>query len=83
MGIGVALLLAFRVQDLSILGETLGAEALSGGSVGAAMLAALAVGGWVFIGFDACVGVVGGDARRRAPRAARDLGRAAQRRRRW
>ena len=39
-----------------ILGETLGAEALSGGSVGAGMLAALAVAGWVFIGFDCCIG---------------------------
>ena len=46
----------FRTQDASILTHTLGAEALSGGSVGAGMLAALAVGGWVFIGFDACVG---------------------------
>jgi len=71
VGIGVALLLAFRVQDLSILGETLGAEALSGGSVGAALLAALAVGGWVFIGFDACVGVAEEtrDAARHVPRA--------------
>ena len=69
VGVGLALLLVFRTQDLSILGDTLGAEALSGGSTAAAMLAALAVGGWVFIGFDACVGVVGGDARRRAPRA--------------
>ena len=41
---------------MSILGETLGAEALSGGSAGAGMLAALAVAGWVFIGFDCCVG---------------------------
>lgn len=55
-GIGLALLLAFRTQDLSILTDTLGAEAASGGSLGAALLAALAVGGWVFIGFDACVG---------------------------
>jgi amino acid transporter len=55
VGIGLALLLAFREQDLSILTETLGAEALSG-SVGAGFLAALAVGGWVFIGFDVCVG---------------------------
>lgn len=54
-GIGVVLMLVFREQDLSIFGHTLGAEALSGGSVGAALLAALAVGGWVFIGFDACV----------------------------
>src|SRR4029453_3001257 len=48
--------LVFRTQDVSILTETLGAESLSGGSMGAGMLAALAVGGWVFIGFDACVG---------------------------
>ena len=54
VGVGLALLLAFREQDLSLLGETLGAEALSGGS-GAGFLAALAVGGWVFIGFDACI----------------------------
>jgi amino acid transporter len=57
LGVGLALLLAFRTQDVSLLGRTLGAEALSGGSVGASLLAALAVGGWVFIGFDACVGV--------------------------
>jgi amino acid transporter len=56
VGIGLALLLAFRTQDFSILTDTLGAEALHGGSVGAALLAALAVAGWVFIGFDACVG---------------------------
>ena len=55
VGVGLALLLVFREQDLSILTETLGAEALSGGSTAAGLLAALAVGGWVFIGFDACV----------------------------
>lgn len=55
VGIGVVLLLAFREQEFSIFGDTLGAEALSGGSVPGALLAALAVGGWVFIGFDACV----------------------------
>jgi amino acid transporter len=55
VGIGLALLLVFREQDISIFGETLGAEALSGGSVLSGFLAALAVGGWVFIGFDACV----------------------------
>ena len=54
-GIGLVLLLAFREQDFSILTETFGAETLSGGSLAAALLAALAVGGWVFIGFDACV----------------------------
>ena len=58
-------------QDFSILADTLGAEALSGGSVLAALLAALAVGGWVFIGFDACVGAAEEthDAARHVPRA--------------
>lgn len=56
VGIGLVLLLAFREQDFALLGHTLGAEALSGGSTLAALLAALAVGGWVFIGFDACIG---------------------------
>jgi amino acid transporter len=55
VGIGLALLLAFREQGFSVLTDTMGAEALSGGSVFAALLAALAVGGWAFIGFDACV----------------------------
>jgi amino acid transporter len=40
----------------SLLTHTLGAETLSGGSVVAGLLAALAVGGWVFIGFDVAVG---------------------------
>ena len=71
VGVGLALLFAFREQDLSILTETLGAEALSGGSVGAGLLAALAVGGWVFIGFDACVAAAEEtrDAARHVPRA--------------
>jgi amino acid transporter len=71
VGVGLALLLAFRTQDVSVLGDTLGAEGLSGGSVGASLLAALAVGGWVFIGFDACVGVAEEtrDAARHVPRA--------------
>ena len=71
VGIGLALLLAFHEQDWSLLGDTLGAEALSGGSVGAAMLAALAVGGWVFIGFDACASAAEEtkDAARHVPRA--------------
>ena len=56
VGIGLALLLVFRRQDLSILTDTFGAEALFGGSQVGAMLAALAVGGWVFIGFDVGVG---------------------------
>jgi amino acid transporter len=70
VGVGLALLLAFREQDLSLLGETLGAEALSGSSF-AGLLAALAVGGWVFIGFDACVAASEEtrDAGRHVPRA--------------
>jgi amino acid transporter len=71
VGIGLALLLVFREQDLSILTETLGAETLSGGATGAGFLAALAVGGWVFIGFDACVGAAEEthNAARHVPRA--------------
>jgi amino acid transporter len=55
VGIGLALLLVFRQQDFSVLFDTFGAESLSGGSTFAALLAALAVGGWAFIGFDATV----------------------------
>jgi amino acid transporter len=71
VGIGLALLLVFREQEFSILTGTLGAEALSGGSVFAALLAALAVGGWVFIGFDVGVGASEEtkDAARHVPRA--------------
>jgi amino acid transporter len=46
-------LLGLRQQPASILTEGLGAVP-PGGSAALAMLAALAVGGWVFIGFDAC-----------------------------
>ena len=81
VGVGLVLLLAFRDQGFSILTETFGAEALSGGSTGAAFLAALAVGGWVFIGFDGCVARRRGDQGRGAPRAARGVDRAAERRR--
>src|SRR4051812_6666860 len=45
VGIGITLLLAFRVQDLSVLTDTFGAPAAAGGSAGAGFLAALAVGG--------------------------------------
>ena len=71
VAIGLILLLAFRHQDFAILTDTLGAEALSGGSTGAALLAAMAVGGWVFIGFDACVASSEEtrDAARHVPRA--------------
>ena len=55
VGIGLALLLVFREQSPSALFDTFGAEALSGGSTFAALLAALAVAGWAFIGFDSTV----------------------------
>lgn len=54
VGVGLILLLAFRHHGFALLHDTLGSEALSGGSKHAALLAALAVGGWVFIGFDGC-----------------------------
>ena len=71
IGVGLVLLLAFRRQDLSVLTDTLGAEALSGGSAGAALLAALAVAGWAFVGFDATVAAAEetAGAARRVPRA--------------
>ena len=81
VGIALTLLLVFRDQDFAILGDTLGAEALSGGSAFAAMLAALAVGGWVFIGFDCAVGVAEETEDAGSPRPPGDLDRAAQRRR--
>jgi amino acid transporter len=54
VGVGLVLLFFYRHQDFSALFDTFGAEALSGGSTWAALLAALAVAGWVFLGFDAC-----------------------------
>ena len=54
VAIGLFLLVAHREHGFGLLTETLGAQATSGGSTTFALLAALAVGGWVFIGFDAC-----------------------------
>jgi amino acid transporter len=54
VGVGLVLLFLYRHHDVSVLADTLGAEALSGGSTFFALLAALAVAGWVFLGFDAC-----------------------------
>jgi amino acid transporter len=61
-GVGLALLLVFREHSFSLLTESLRAEGF---------LAALAVGGWVFIGFDVAVGAAEEtqDAARRVPRA--------------
>jgi amino acid transporter len=55
VGIGIALLLFFREQDPAVLTHTLGATDAYDGGLATGLLAALAVGGWVFIGFDACV----------------------------
>jgi amino acid transporter len=71
IGIGLTLLLAFHNHGFSLLTHTLGAESLSDDSVLAGLLAALAVGGWVFIGFDVAVGAAEEthEAGRQVPRA--------------
>jgi amino acid transporter len=62
VGVGLALLLVFREHSFSLLTESVETEGF---------LAALAVGGWVFIGFDVAVGAAEEteDAARRVPRA--------------
>jgi amino acid transporter len=51
--VGLVLLIAFRHHPVSSLGQNLGASAHFGGSVMGSMLAAAAIGGWAFLGFDA------------------------------
>lgn len=53
IGIGLALLFFFRNNDLGVLFQTMGAEAFIGGGTVGAFIAALAVAGWAFLGFDA------------------------------
>ncbi|MFD5098720.1 APC family permease [Streptomyces albidochromogenes] len=69
--VGFALLLFFREHGFALFTTTLGAEELSGGSTAMAFLAVLAVAGWGFIGFDACVSTAEEtkDAGRQVPRA--------------
>ncbi len=69
--VGLALLLFFREHGFALLTDTLDAPATAGVSTGAAFLAVLAVGGWAFIGFDACVSTAEEtrDASRQVPRA--------------
>ncbi|MCB5179028.1 APC family permease [Streptomyces antimicrobicus] len=71
VGVGLALLLFFREHDFVLFTRTLGAESLSGGSTALGFLAAVAVAGWAFIGFDACVSTAEEtkDAGRQVPRA--------------
>jgi len=54
IGIGVLLLLFFRSHSLDMLFTSMGAESASGGSYLSGFLAAMAVCGWAFLGFDAC-----------------------------
>jgi amino acid transporter len=70
--IGFLLLLFFRNHSISYLWEGLGAAAsFNSGSYFAAFLAAVAISGWAFVGFDSC-GSVSEETRdpmRRVPRA--------------
>jgi amino acid transporter len=69
--IGVLLLLFFRNHPISYLWEGLNAGASFGGSYFAGFLAAIAIGGWAFVGFDSC-GSVSEETRdpmRKVPRA--------------
>jgi amino acid transporter len=69
VGVGLALLFLFHNHGFSLLTHTLGAS--PGSSTAAGLLAALAVGGWVFIGFDVIVGAAEEteQANRQVPRA--------------
>ena len=69
--VGLALLLVFREHGFSLLTNTLHAPAQVGTSTFGAFLAVIAVGGWAFIGFDACVSTAEEtkDAARQVPRA--------------
>jgi amino acid transporter len=70
--IGVLLLLFFSNHPISFLWEGLGAQAsFNSGSYFAAFLAAIAISGWAFVGFDSCGSVSEEtvDPMRRVPRA--------------
>ncbi|MFD0346847.1 APC family permease [Kitasatospora aburaviensis] len=69
--VGFALLLFFRAHGFGLLTDLLDAPATAGVSTGGAFLAVVAVGGWAFIGFDACVSTAEEtkDAGRQVPRA--------------
>ena len=70
--IGILLLLFFRNHPISYLWDGLGAAAsFNSGSYFAAFLAAIAISGWAFVGFDSCGSVSEEtvDPMRRVPRA--------------
>ncbi|GAA2157120.1 APC family permease [Kitasatospora kazusensis] len=73
VGVGLALLLFYRQHGFGLLTDTLNAPATTGTSGIASFLAVIAVGGWAFIGFDACVSTAEEtkDAARQVPRAMR------------
>ncbi|WP_435279785.1 APC family permease [Streptomyces sp. 1222.5] len=55
LGIGVILLLFYRKQEASILVDSLSGGSRVGDFTVSSFIAAVAVGGWMFIGFDSCV----------------------------
>lgn len=71
--VGLALLLFYREHGISLLADTLDAPATTGTGGLMSFLAVVAVGGWAFIGFDACVSTAEEtkDAARQVPRAMR------------
>ncbi|WP_236201970.1 APC family permease [Pseudomonas pseudonitroreducens] len=71
IGIGVLLLLFFRNHSFAMLFSSLNALEVSGGTYWSGFLTALAVGGWAFLGFDACsqISEETTDARVSTPRA--------------
>lgn len=71
IGIGIVLILFFRNHSFDMLFTSMGAEDASGGSYLSGFLTAMAVGGWAFLGFDACsqISEETTDARVSVPRA--------------
>lgn len=71
IGIGVLLLVFFRNHSFSLVFEGLTATQPSDGTYFSGFLTAMAVGGWAFLGFDACsqVSEETADARTSTPRA--------------
>jgi amino acid transporter len=69
VGIGIALILFFRQQPVHVLTDTGGVA--GGGSYFPAFIAAVAIAGWVLLGFDACGSVAEEtrDAARQVPKA--------------
>jgi amino acid transporter len=69
VGIAIALILFFRQQPVSVLTDT--SAVADGGSYFPAFIAAIAIAGWVILGFDACGSVAEEtrDAARQVPRA--------------